>query len=536
MNGINVSDAALAADFATLLRLLRSVSTQLLTIGPDADLMGDFKEVLRGQPTINVSTFHLSLFLEQCTIVDLLSPHAVIEIRAKLGEFAPTHRELAPTTALWVGEGATDEAGGNGGGRPGGNCTGLRFAAAFTYLELLGAAAQAGVAVFMRHTLDTMFDSNDWTPGPVYWVALLWKQTMGTSVLNASTSDPAVIAFAHSSAAESSKIAVAVVNLNSHPVLLSDPEVAGSGRQACTWRRKWALTAAAGLNGSSVMLNDKPLTVSADGELPSLAPNKYRCADDAGAVLPARSLNFLVYDEEVVPSDRADPNGARAVALQQQVNAACEQNATTGAVLVLEPVEYNFSTYNLLLESCSNITLIGKGPAATTLLFKPDTGQEIDPGVNATNCRNCQLLRMSIDYDPKPKTCTCYSRKTSGPPTPWRPVPSPGCPPAAKGITLHFQNCSNMLVEDVTIHAAPFMAVTSFNGEGGHVLRRLRFERNQPGQIWVAGKDAVHESDVRRGITLEECVLSYVNDVRTRSQAPVFFACMHYATSVEPIL
>jgi len=33
------------------------------------------------------------------------------------------------------------------------------------------------------------------------------------------------------------------------------------------------------------------------------------------------------------------------------------------------------------------------------------------------------------------------------------------------GITLHFFNCSDMLAEDVTIHAAPYMACTSFNGE-----------------------------------------------------------------------
>ena len=35
------------------------------------------------------------------------------------------------------------------------------------------------------------------------------------------------------------------------------------------------------------------------------------------------------------------------------------------------------------------------------------------------------------------------------------------------GITLHFFNSSNMTAEDVAIHAAPYMAVTSFNGDGG---------------------------------------------------------------------
>jgi hypothetical protein len=31
-------------------------------------------------------------------------------------------------------------------------------------------------------------------------------------------------------------------------------------------------------------------------------------------------------------------------------------------------------------------------------------------------------------------------------------------------------------------------------------------------QVWVAGKDAIHESDVRVGITVEECEIGYVND------------------------
>lgn len=112
------------------------------------------------------------------------------------------------------------------------------------------------------------------------------------------------------------------------------------------------------------------------------------------------------------------------------------------------------------------------------------------------------------------------------------------------GITLHFFNCTDMLVEDVTINAAPHMAITSFNGvstcsscliaisihlfatqngthnhsqyaltgsasaqEGGHVLRRVKFETNAPGQIFVAERDGIHESDVRRGITVEDSAI-----------------------------
>lgn len=87
------------------------------------------------------------------------------------------------------------------------------------------------------------------------------------------------------------------------------------------------------------------------------------------------------------------------------------------------------------------------------------------------------------------------------------------CPPASgPGITLHMFNSSDTLVEDLTIHAAPYMAITSFNGEGGHVLRRVSFVPNEEGQMFVAERDGVHESDVRRGITLEDSTIGYLND------------------------
>lgn len=109
------------------------------------------------------------------------------------------------------------------------------------------------------------------------------------------------------------------------------------------------------------------------------------------------------------------------------------------------------------------------------------------PGVNATGCTQTTLRGVAIDYDPKP--AALFGIAT---------------PEGRLGITLHMHGCASMLVEDVTIHAAPYMAVTSFNGEGGHVLRRLQYVANAPGQVWVSERDGIHESDVRRGLTLED--------------------------------
>jgi hypothetical protein len=112
-------------------------------------------------------------------------------------------------------------------------------------------------------------------------------------------------------------------------------------------------------------------------------------------------------------------------------------------------------------------------------------------GVNATNCAQSSIKQLSIDYEPKPKSLFCFAGSNVD-----------TCDEGHLGITLHFFNSSEMTAEDVTIHAAPYMAVTSFNGEGGHVLRRVEFEPNEPGQLFVSERDGVHESDVRRGISI----------------------------------
>ena len=46
----------------------------------------------------------------------------------------------------------------------------------------------------------------------------------------------------------------------------------------------------------------------------------------------------------------------------------------------------------------------------------------------------------------------------------------------------------------------------------GHTLRRVNFEPNAPGQIFVSERDGVHESDVRQW-----CLPKIVNHSRIRS-------------------
>ena len=91
---------------------------------------------------------------------------------------------------------------------------------------------------------------------------------------------------------------------------------------------------------------------------------------------------------------------------------------------------------------------------------------------------------------------------------PLRPAPPPipaGTPTkqfnSGRKFTLNLFNSSRCVVEDLTIRHAPFMAITSFLGDGGHVFRRVVFEPDPKDfNAMIAGKDGLHESDVRHGL------------------------------------
>lgn len=83
------------------------------------------------------------------------------------------------------------------------------------------------------------------------------------------------------------------------------------------------------------------------------------------------------------------------------------------------------------------------------------------------------------------------------------------------GLTYQLTNCSDIVTEDLTILSAPQMAVTGFNGHGGHVFRRLQFKRSphaSPSTTMVSSQDAVHFSDLRRGPIIEDSVIGLSGD------------------------
>ena len=122
-------------------------------------------------------------------------------------------------------------------------------------------------------------------------------------------------------------------------------------------------------------------------------------------------------------------------------------------------------------------------------------------GINISSSSNVAIKGVSVDYAP---------RSLPGGPcgVPLRPAPPPkpaGSPTkqfnSGRKFTINLFNSSHCVVEDFTIKHAPFMAITSFLGDGGHVFRRVKFEPDpEDFGAMIAGKDGLHESDVRRGL------------------------------------
>ena len=152
--------------------------------------------------------------------------------------------------------------------------------------------------------------------------------------------------------------------------------------------------------------------------------------------------------------------------------------------------------------------------AAGTACVCPDV--EWSSGVNISNSRRVTVRGIAIDYTPR--ALPAESCKPSAPPPPATPLAGHREYPrrdyetrapasysyqfnSGRRYTYHIFNSSQVVTEDVVIISAPFMAITSFLGSGGHVFRRVSFKPNatDPNAL-IAGKDGLHESDVRQGL------------------------------------
>jgi hypothetical protein len=250
------------------------------------------------------------------------------------------------------------------------------------------------------------------------------------------------------------------------------------------------------------------------------------------------------------------PPSPEAAALQ----AALTRAVTSGAPeFTFPPGEFFFNDSPLTVTAASAISLGGAsgGGTPTTLFFGPGFG------ILLANSTNVTLHDVVIDYFPlphvfgavltanetrvtmqlDPASMTFSDLETRYPPhDTWPPVsgfasttgdlvaevcrwghPPPatplgggayslGCHGGANlvagdtivaatrvGFTLALVWTANVVVRDVTLHAASYMAVVEFQGDGGNVYERLSIVPRNTTRVLASNADGFHSSGMRAG-------------------------------------
>ncbi|MET0374930.1 MAG: hypothetical protein ABW128_11835 [Rhizorhabdus sp.] len=214
------------------------------------------------------------------TLENALSPQWLDSVDAAIARVAKLRDQTAPGVPLWDTESAESSCGGNP--------WAATFADSFRFVDTLGRSARQGVRVYIHNTLAAsdyaLLDEPGDVPRPNYWAAVLWKRTMGTTVL-APPASPAqdLRLYAHCSVARKGGVALAAINLG------DSAQVLPVGARAETWV----------LQSANASLDSKVIHVN--GRQPR--------ADDAGKLyglegvlvsgtlsLPGKSIAFVKAD------------------------------------------------------------------------------------------------------------------------------------------------------------------------------------------------------------------------------------------------
>jgi hypothetical protein len=148
----------------------------------------------------------------------------------------------------------------------GGNRWAATFLDTFRYLDQLGRLARAGVQVVMHNTLAAsdygLLDEKTFAPRPNYWGALLWRQLMGSTVLDSGVPiQTGLHVYAHCQRGTPGGVSLLIINTDRnapHSLMLPTPSL------------RYTLEAAS-LRDAEVRLNSRPLALDPEDKLPAIA-------------------------------------------------------------------------------------------------------------------------------------------------------------------------------------------------------------------------------------------------------------------------
>ena len=191
-----------------------------------------------------------------------------------------------PGKPLWLNETAQAACGGSP--------WAATFLDTFRYLNQLGALARYGVQVVAHNTLSAsdygLIDRDTLAPRPNFWAAVLWKRTMGATVL-ASPSSPAaeLRLYAHCLRARRGGVGLLAINTATAPRSLA------VGRRATSWTM-----AATALNSAAVSVNGHTPGIDGRGKLSGLGGAPVKGSLD----VPGEAIVFVAVPDASNPACR----------------------------------------------------------------------------------------------------------------------------------------------------------------------------------------------------------------------------------------
>ncbi len=194
-------------------------------------------------------------FGNQSTAKAALSADWLAATDATLNYYQSLRDQFAPNAAMWLTETADAICGGNP--------WAATFLDTFRYLDQLGRLARQGVQVVAHNSLATsdygLLDEATLQPRPNYWAAWLWRQLIGTTVLDPGKAIvPELHLYAHCMRDKPGGVTALLINTDriaSYPVDV--PATA----------TRYTLSAEK-LQSEDVALNGRTLSLTASGDLP----------------------------------------------------------------------------------------------------------------------------------------------------------------------------------------------------------------------------------------------------------------------------
>ncbi len=258
--------AAYGRDFKIFRSFLKKNFPDIVVLGPgtvgEAASASDLLVASGPRGVDAVSYHHYGTLSERCSGTSApeaaLSEDWLSRTDQTLAFYWFLRDQFEPGKPIWLTETADAACGGN------------RWAASFLdtfrYLDQLGRLAKAGVQVVMHNTLAAsdygLLDEKTLAPRPNYWGALLWRQLMGSTVLDSGAPIRAGLhVYAHCQLGTLGGVSLLVINTSSNAPQTLMLTIASE---------RYTLDAA-NLRGGTVRLNGRTLELGVRDDLPRIA-------------------------------------------------------------------------------------------------------------------------------------------------------------------------------------------------------------------------------------------------------------------------